>query len=81
MKPLVSLVPGFEGVCMPIWLNGNQVDLRLWGHYTGFFRLVDLRHWRRWKFIGKEFHGYIDSYDVVRSTEGMMGRIIEQGRN
>lgn len=62
---LISKVSGFEGPCKPVWINRNQVCIRLDGFITGFFRLG------RWPFYkSKEFHGYIKGNEVF-STERM----------
>lgn len=68
-----SEVKQFEGACSPTWLNTNQYDVRTQNvrGITGFFKLVK-KHWF-WGVIkhGKEFHGYIGTDNVVRTTEGI----------
>jgi len=68
MKILNSKVPGFVGECSPTWINYNQVDHRIDGGITGFFKLVK----KVWIFkvkTGKEFHGIIKN-GIVETTEG-----------
>ena len=65
--PLVSVVKGNEGLCLPTWLNENTVCNRLDRGITGYFRLVK----KFWIFniqYGKEFHGIIKG-NTVESTE------------
>lgn len=67
---LTSKVKGFEGPCKPVWLNTNQVDIRMGGGVTGFFKntkpvlggLLEIK-------TGEEFHGMICN-GFVFSTEG-----------
>jgi hypothetical protein len=72
---LTSEVPQHEGLCVPVWVNNNQVHFRLTGACTGFFRKA-----RRiaglplvW-LVGPEFHGFIREFKVL-STEGKTGRL------
>lgn len=68
---LTSVVPGFEGSCKPTWLNRNQIDIRLSGGVTGFFRLTKKVAWFPVPIkTGKEFHGIIRGR-VVYSTGGL----------
>lgn len=50
------ILESYKGECYPIWINQNQVDNRLDGGVSGFFRQV-----KRWHGIpycvGEEFHG------------------------
>lgn len=70
MKTLESLVDGFEGECLPVWLDRNIVNIRITG-MTGYFRLIK-KGWFGIKYkTGKEFHGYIGSDRKVRTTEGL----------
>jgi len=57
---LISAVPGFEGECRPTWLNRNQIDIRLTGGVSGFFKLVKRYSWFPFPVkVGREFHGII----------------------
>lgn len=60
-RTIWSNVPGFLGICVPIWLNTNQVYNRLAGGSTGFFKLVKPSIFGTYKTFGKEFHGIIYS--------------------
>ena len=62
MSRILSKVPGHEGLCDHTWLNRNQVDRRVYGCTTGFFRLVRKRFGIWWK-TGEEFHGQLDWQD------------------
>lgn len=61
MLQCLSIVPGHSGFCTPVWLNTNQIDTRISGGTTGFFRLTK----PFWLFplmlvkTGPEFHGII----------------------
>lgn len=67
MKILHSTVKNFEGDCSPTWLNNNQIDNRLDGGITGFFKRVKPGFLFKRKH-GKEFHGIIRN-GIVYSTE------------
>lgn len=57
---LDSAVDGFGGVCLPTWLNVNQVCIRVDGGVTGFFKLCKKVPGLPLYFrAGKEFHGRI----------------------
>jgi len=69
-KNLTSIVSGHEGLCIPIWLNGNKVTSRLDGGITGYFKNLGTYtflgltfHYR----MGNEFHGIIKG-GIVSST-------------
>ncbi len=65
---LISKVKGFEGPCKPTWVNRNQIDHRLNGGVSGFFKLVIKKfgvHFR----TGKEFHGIVRDGKHVEPTE------------
>ena len=51
-----SHVPDHEGPCKATWLNHSQIDNRLDGGITGFFRLVR-KIGPLWVAYGPEFHG------------------------
>jgi hypothetical protein len=68
MKILKSEVNGFKGECSPVWLNTSQLDNRLDGGVTGYFKLLRNTWLGKWK-TGKQFHGIIER-GVVRTTEG-----------
>ena len=59
VKPIKSNVPGHEGTCAPVWLNTNEIFVRIDGGATGFFK--EIKYFLG--FIpyraGKEFHGII----------------------
>lgn len=65
---LTSKVEGFEGPCLPTWINRNQVCVRLDGGVSGFFKRVHLL----WGFplcrYGEEFHGIVRDRRTVQST-------------
>ena len=68
---LISRVKGFEGKCKPTWLSRNQINIRLDGGVSGFFKLVAGGYGIYWR-IGKEFPGFIkDGSSEVQSTEGL----------
>jgi hypothetical protein len=67
-KPLISKVPGHEGLCKPTWLNNNVIDNRLDGGITGFFKNVKKLGPFYFK-TGKEFHGIILADNKIHSTE------------
>jgi len=62
-KTLISNVSGYKDLCVPVWVNKNQVYNRLDRGITGFFRLVEKRFWG-YKKIGEEFHGIIKNGNV-----------------
>lgn len=69
MLYLQSKVKGNEGPCVPTWLNRNQVERRLYGGVSGFFRRVRVvlgvpiyKH-------GTEFHGIVRDGRTVQTTE------------
>ena len=70
-EPILSVVPGFEGPCKPVWLNKNQIDFRVTGGISGFFRLVKkIKFLPIWIMHGEEFHGIIrNSTNVVESLK------------
>lgn len=73
MRTLKSTVPGFEGECVPIWINDNHVVNRFSNGVTGFFKLVEEKKIFGITFqfkTGKEFHGMVKN-GVVVTTEGM----------
>ena len=56
LKPRAcSMVPGHEGPCASVWLNGSGLTARLDGGVTGFFRRVR-RLGPVWYSYGPEFH-------------------------
>ena len=57
-RAIESRVKGHEGWCKPTWINQNQLDNRVDGGYTGFFRRVK-KVWIFWIKTGPEFHGII----------------------
>jgi hypothetical protein len=62
---LPSRVPGHLGDCYPVWLERNQVVLRLEGPgICGFFKSRP---------FGPEFHGILWTDGNVWSTEGVYG--------
>lgn len=65
---LDSQVEGFEGPCLPTWLNHNQVDNRLDGGVTGFFKLVDKFGGVPIRKKGAEFHGIIKDGKVYSTA-------------
>lgn len=71
MKALTSIVKGHEGKCKPTFLNRNSVDLRTTTRITGCFKNVKKGFLGIACKHGKEFHGYIGSDWIVRSTEGI----------
>lgn len=68
----MSIVKEHEGWCRETWLNRNQVDRRLDGGITGFFRNVKQPWWLLFFPIkvGSEFHGILrnGALGVVEST-------------
>lgn len=57
---LKSNVPYYEGPCKPTWLNRNQIDNRMDGGVSGFFKIVrKLRFLPFYVKTGREFHGII----------------------
>ena len=73
--PFESAVNDHEGPCFFTWENKNQIDSRVAGGVTGFFRKAEPTFipWV-YKLTGKEFHGIIFWDDnIVHSTEGMNG--------
>jgi hypothetical protein len=70
-KLIKSEVPNHEGWCKPVWLNRNSVNLRIDGRVTGFFRLVRKHRLFGWIKTGEQFHGYVTSKGVVKTTEGI----------
>jgi hypothetical protein len=72
---LESQVEGHFGACVPVWLNHNQVDTRISGAGSGFFKKVLLIPGIPVAFsTGPEFHGYIRRGKVL-TTEGIYGRL------
>lgn len=63
MKPIISKVPGYAGLCKPTWLNKNIITRRLTGETTGFFRIVTKRFGLWWK-RGEEFHGKLSWNEI-----------------
>lgn len=76
MKTFISEVPGFEGECAISYINTNKIDARIFGGYTGFFRLVK-KHWLLGKIrTGKQFHGAIcTDHKTIVSTEGVYNHV------
>ena len=66
-RTLISNVSGHKGLCVPVWVNKNQVYNRLDRGITGFFRLVEKRFFGYRK-VGEEFHGIIKDC-TVETTE------------
>jgi len=65
----MSKVPNFEGRCSPTWVNSNQIDHRLDGGVTAFFRI--LKQWGPFLYhSGEEFHGIIRNGKVY-TTKGL----------
>lgn len=67
MKTINSVVPGFEGECVPVWVNRSMIDNRIDGGATGFFKKVErftLMGIPYTKKIGVEFHGIIMNGEV-----------------
>lgn len=58
---LMSIVPGHGGYCRPVWLNRNQLDIRIHGGVSGFFRTVKPMPFFPVLTIktGPEFHGIV----------------------
>jgi hypothetical protein len=72
---LHSQVEGYAGACVPVWFNRNQVDVRISGSGSGFFKKVLLIPGLPIAFsTGPEFHGYIRRGKVL-TTEGIYGRL------
>jgi hypothetical protein len=64
---LDSQVEGFEGQCLPVWLNRNQIDIRFGGGVTGFFKRTK-RVFGVPKRVGEEFHGIIKDGKVYSTA-------------
>ena len=65
---LISEVEGFEGECRPTWINRSQIDQRLGGYVSGFFKLVkDYGILGKYK-TGKQFHGKIIKGKVLSTA-------------
>lgn len=74
-RPFISEVPEHQGPCVPVWVNGNMVDYRLTGAFTGFFRSASRIFGLPLVWLsGPEFHGYVRE-DKVKSTYGIYGRM------
>jgi hypothetical protein len=67
---LQSNVMHYEGPCVPVWLNDNQVCHRMDGGVSGFFKMVTPRWYGRQKY-GEDFHGIMRG-GVVESTKEAM---------
>lgn len=71
-SPFKSIVPDHKDSCFFTWRNENQIDNRLDGGVSGFFRKAESTFipWV-YKLSGKEFHGIVMYWrpDTVQSTE------------
>jgi hypothetical protein len=72
LHPLKSEVRGHEGACVAVWIEGNQVARRINGATTGFFKKsISIAGLPFGLTVGPEFHGYVTSKGIVRTTEGI----------
>lgn len=71
---LASKIDGFEGPCLPTWLNVNPVRIQRDGGVVGSFRLARKVPGLPVYFgVGREFHGRIELATVVRTSACLGG--------
>jgi hypothetical protein len=74
-RTLQSAVAGHLGACVPSWINSNQIDRRITGGPSGFFRhAISIKGFPFALSVGSEFHGYVRQGQVL-TTEGIYGRL------
>lgn len=69
-KPLMeSDVPNHKGPCLLTWANRNQIDNRLDGGISGFFRKAEptIISWV-YRMTGTEFHGIVFWNTIIVKT-------------